>query len=146
MLAVHERFFCDEFPDDVIAAALDYPFVTLRKTRFTRNAVQHRLSFTYAGSLATLDSLVRGGMVHSASGAVSYVSEQSGHINRYTACSQMHFWLRKNNLLQQPQQGDKAATQIDTHLTRLHEILFGSKLYKQAVHGNGLSVAYRLIA
>ncbi|XP_003744220.1 uncharacterized protein LOC100904763 [Galendromus occidentalis] len=132
VLAVHERTFCDEYPDDVIASALKYPFSTLRKTKFNKNTKQHRVTFVPAGNLTNLASLAHSGVTRAEE--TSFVSEETAHMNVYTSCAGMHNYLRKKNL-QIP---------TDTFLTGFHEQLFGSKLYKFTLHRK--SPVYHLIA
>jgi len=57
-------------------------------------------------------------------------------VNVYTSCAGMHNYVRKRNL-QVP---------TDTFLTRFHEQMFGSKLYKFTQHKKSPSEIYHLIA
>lgn len=132
VLAVHERTFCDEYPDDIIASALKYPFSTLRKTKFNKNTKQHRVTFVRAGNLTHLTALTHSGV--SQTEKASFVSEETAHVNVYTSCADMLSYARKKNL-QVP---------TDTFLTGFHEFLFGSKLYKFTQHRK--SPVYQLIA
>lgn len=117
LILFHKHYYCNEFSDDVIATSLEIPFVTQRKVRYHKISEKHsvvlvlpRFSVKLAQDVAASDVAINRNVL---------VPERTAVINVYRECAKLF-----------PVHNTRDHYILDTHMTKLRTVLYGSKLYR----------------